>query len=374
MNVSDSTVFQKYFLPGFIFQSVIIAGGYGTGREIVEYFLRFGPLGGLLGMLVTTALWSLLLALIFEFARIFRAFDYRTFFRALLGRYWFLFEIVYLLYLLIVLAVIGSAAGILLRDNFGLPYLSGVIVMFVVVGYLTFRGSRLIERFLSFWSFLLYGVYAALLIAALVKFGPDIQDQLRQGVVRNGWPMGAVKYAVYNLGNIAAVFFCLHHIESRKEAVTAGLLAGLIGILPGCLFYISVCGLHPAILTEEIPAVFLLQKAGVSVILIAFQIILFGTLIESGTAFIHSVNERIHSVLRTRGKSMRAWHRSAVAVGMLLVAVSFSTVGIIGLIAGGYGAASWAFLAIFILPLLMTGFVKIRNASGSQVAPGKETR
>ena len=361
MKILNSKIFQKYLLPGFVFQSVIIAGGYGTGREIVEYFLRFGPLGGLLGMLVTTAIWSLILALIFEFARVFRAFDYRTFFHSLLGRFWFLFEIVYLLYLLIVLAVIGSAAGILLRDNFGLPYLSGVIVMFLVVGYLTFKGSRLIEKCLSVWSFLLYGVYAALLIAALVKFGPQIQTQLEQGLIRSGWSLGAIKYAVYNLGNIAAVFFCLHHIETRKEAVTSGLLAGVIGILPGCLFYISICGLHPAILTQEIPAVFLLQKAGVPIILIAFQIILFGTLIESGTAFIHSVNERIQSVLRNRGKSMQAWHRSVVAVGMLLIAVSFSTMGIIGLIAKGYGAASWAFLAIFILPLLTIGLDKIRR-------------
>ena len=39
-----------YLLPGFIFQSVVIAGGYGTGRELVEFFLTQGPLGGLLGI------------------------------------------------------------------------------------------------------------------------------------------------------------------------------------------------------------------------------------------------------------------------------------------------------------------------------------
>ncbi len=30
------SLFQRYLLPGFIFQSVVIAGGYGTGRELVE--------------------------------------------------------------------------------------------------------------------------------------------------------------------------------------------------------------------------------------------------------------------------------------------------------------------------------------------------
>ncbi len=33
------STFQRYLLPGFVFQSVVIAGGYGTGRELVELSL-----------------------------------------------------------------------------------------------------------------------------------------------------------------------------------------------------------------------------------------------------------------------------------------------------------------------------------------------
>jgi hypothetical protein len=28
--------FKKYLLPGLVFQSVVIAGGYGTGRELAD--------------------------------------------------------------------------------------------------------------------------------------------------------------------------------------------------------------------------------------------------------------------------------------------------------------------------------------------------
>ena len=47
-----STLFQRIFLPGFLFQSVMIGGGYATGRELVEFFLSAGPMEGLLGLLV----------------------------------------------------------------------------------------------------------------------------------------------------------------------------------------------------------------------------------------------------------------------------------------------------------------------------------
>lgn len=43
------TAWRAYLVPAGVFQSLMIGGGYGTGREVVEYFSRFGFLGGLLG-------------------------------------------------------------------------------------------------------------------------------------------------------------------------------------------------------------------------------------------------------------------------------------------------------------------------------------
>ena len=43
-------IFRRILMPGLILQSVMIGGGYATGREIVEFFLVLGPTGGLLAM------------------------------------------------------------------------------------------------------------------------------------------------------------------------------------------------------------------------------------------------------------------------------------------------------------------------------------
>jgi len=344
MKFLSGSFFKKYLLPGFVFQSVVIAGGYGTGRELVEYFLNYGPSGGLLGMfLVTTVIWSILLAVSFEFSRKFRAYNYRTFFNKLLGPFWYVFEILYVVLLLIVLGVIGSAAGVLLRDNFKIPYIFGVIIMLAAIGFFTFKGNRMIERFLSSWSILLYIIYGFFLIGALVKFGPQIQKNFSSGVILTNWPLGGFKYALYNLGVIPAILFCVRHIKTRKEAISAGLLGGLIGILPGFLFYISVVGFYPAVLPEEIPARFILQKIGSPILLISFQIVLFGTLIETGTGFIHAVNERIQSTLQAKGKEFPQWQRPLVAIILLLIGIGISTFGLINLIAKGYGSISWGF-------------------------------
>jgi uncharacterized membrane protein YkvI len=145
----NSRTFRKYLLPGFVFQSVVIAGGYGTGRELVEFFLGYGPLNGLLAMLlISTVIWSAVCAASFEFARIFRAYDYRSFFKNLLGKGWFTFEICYFAQLALVLAVIAAAAGSILQETFRLPYAVGVIGIMAAVGLLVFKGSTTIARVL----------------------------------------------------------------------------------------------------------------------------------------------------------------------------------------------------------------------------------
>ncbi len=118
----NSRFFRVYIVPGAVFQSVMVGGGYGTGREIVEYFTSYGALGGLLGLGIAFASLALVLALTFEFSRLFRVYDYRNFFKRLLGRGWVTFEVLIILQFLLVLAVLASAAGNILSDNFGMPY------------------------------------------------------------------------------------------------------------------------------------------------------------------------------------------------------------------------------------------------------------
>jgi len=143
MAIEKVSFFRKYFVPGLIFQSVLIGGGYGTGREIIEYFMKYGTLGGILGMfLLTLVLWALMLAVTFEFSRKFKHYDYRSLLLDLLGRFWLVFEIIFIVLLIVVLAVIGSASGVLFRDFLGFPYIVGVGIMFAAVGFSNFQRQR----------------------------------------------------------------------------------------------------------------------------------------------------------------------------------------------------------------------------------------
>ena len=105
--------FRIYLLPGLVLQSVIVAGGYGTGREVVEYFTRHGIQTAWTGFLVAFLSFALVFCLCLELSRRFKVYDYRRFFHILLGRAWFLFEIVLITMFMLVLAVIGSALSLI---------------------------------------------------------------------------------------------------------------------------------------------------------------------------------------------------------------------------------------------------------------------
>jgi uncharacterized membrane protein YkvI len=354
--------YKKYLLPGFIAQSVMIAGGYGTGRELVEYFVQYGPTGGLMGMGLTTVLWAVFFALSFEFARVFKAYDYRSFFEKLIGKAWVLYEAAFIVLLFLIMGVVGAASGSILKDSFGLPPLVGSGIFLIFVAYLTYSGSKIIEVALSWWSYVLYAVYIIFLVVGLSRFGDVISANFAADIVKPGWQMGGFKYAFYNIAVVSTVLFSLNYLETRREALISGVVAALICIAPAILFYIVTVGFYPDVLKMEIPANGIIARLGIRFLLPLWLIVLFGTMIETGVGFFHSINERINSTLvAKRGKGMSNVARGLVGAGLALIGLAISNFGLIGLIAQGYGTISWVFFILQGVALFTIGIYKIRQ-------------
>lgn len=356
---SPLPLLKQLILPGLVFQSVVIAGGYGTGRELVEFFLSLGPRAGLLGIAVATVVWSVVAAATFEFARLTGSYDYRAFMRRLMGPAAPLYEIAYLAMLFLVLAVVAAAAGEIVRDTFGLPYALGVGGMMALVGFLTLKGSELIERFLTMWSLLLYATYAVFAGWAAARFGPQMAGLLAEPAGDAEWMVSGIRYAGYNIGILPAVLFALRGHRSRRITVGAGLLVGPLAMIPAALFYVALLAAYPDVLDRAVPAGAVLDALGSRPFLLLFQVVLLGTLVETGTGLIHAVNERVAHAVEARGGAFPTWGRPAMAVALLAGGSALSAFGLVGLIARGYGLMTWVFLLVFVLPVVTLGAARV---------------
>jgi len=355
-----ASMFKRLLLPGLVFQSICIAGGYGTGRELAEFFLKYGPLGGLLGLLIpATIVISVGSAIAYELARVTRSYDYRRFLMQLMGRGWFLYEIAFLFSVIIILAVVSAALGSLVSESFGVSDIVGTASLLLAIAFLAFKGTKLIEGVMSAWSFVLYAVYVCIFVSSMLTFGNMLDDSFAAPVDSDGWFLSGLRYGSLQLSMVPAILFAATHIDTRRDAVIAGLLTGPLFLIPAVLFFIAMSPHYPAIMERPVPVNYILELLDQRWLQLAFVIMLIGTFIETGTGMIHAFNERIAGALQAIGKDLPSRYRAAIAIGLLAVALLVSRFGLIDLIAVGYGTLTWVYMLILILPLFTIGLWKI---------------
>lgn len=361
-----SNWFQRFLLPGFALKAVIIGGGYATGRELAEYFVPSGPWGGLSAMLLATLVWSVVAALTFALARKLGAYDYRAFFKGLLGPGWVAFEVAYLIFVVLILAVFGAAAGAIGAATFGWPELAGTALLAVSIVAVTAWGTGVVEQMFKYVSILLYTVYGLFLVLALASFGGLIGQGFADAPPPSaGWMAGGLTYATYNIVGAVVILPVLRHLTSQRDAVVAGLIAGPLSMLPAILFFVAMMAFYPAIGTETLPSDFLLRQMTVPGFHVLFQVMIFAALLESGAGAVHAINERISGAVEGRGRPPLTTGTRAIIGAVILTGCMFvaGEVGLVDLIASGYRFLAWLFLAVFVLPLITIGTWRLLRPS-----------
>lgn len=361
--------FGKFVLPGIILQSVMIGGGYATGREIVEYGAKYGALGWLSG-LGTFLGFAVIAALTYELIRLTKAYDFKTFMKTIGGPLWIVFDIVYLLFMVVIIAVMASATGNIVEQTLGLNYWVGVVAITVVVAILNFYGSRLIERFETLGTVALYAGYIIFAVLVIGTFGKNISTVFANhdtsfigGSVSAGKALwSGVLYCAYNLVVMPATFFTIERQTRRVESVVSGIIGGVLATIPWFLTYFAVMCFYPNpdVLGASVPWLAMMQGTAGPVVIAIFGIVMGWTLIETSTGIIHAALERVNNGLKEAHKPPMTGKQQAILTIIVLVgSMVLSKVGIIDLIATVYNALSYAFLAIYVLPLITVGVYKI---------------
>jgi uncharacterized membrane protein YkvI len=367
--MSSPSRFERWLLPGFAFEAVAVGGGYATGRELAEFFLPSGPWGGLLAIGLAMLIWSVVCVATFLFARATASHDYRTFFRNLLGPFWVAFEATYVVLLVLILAVLGAAAGEIGAAMIGWPTLAGAVALTLAVAVATAYGNIGVERVFKYASIFVYLVYFAFLFFAVTRFGERIAAGFAVPFQTDGWAVAGVTYASYNLVAAVAILAVVRHLTSSRDAVVAGLLVGPLAMLPAIFFFVCMIGWMPEIAGVALPSDFMLSRLDVPALRILFQLMIFVALLDTGVGCIHAVNERIARTLAERHRELTPVARLLITAGLLVGSIFVAErFGLVALIAKGYRAIAWMFLAVYILPLMTWGVWRLWNGRASRVA------
>lgn len=363
--------YAKYILPGVLLQSVLIGGGYATGREIYSYGAKFGAMGWISGLTIGIG-FALFAFLTFEICRIYKVYDYKNYIRQVIGPLWPVMDILTVLIAIVLIAVMAAATGSIF-EQVGLPNILGSVVIVFLCGLLNFKGSKVIEKFESVGTVLLYGGYILFTIIVLVKKGgniPQVFAAMDTSAVGGSVTLPlciwtGILYVAYNINAIPIGMFSLTRQTKRKETLVSGIIAGLLMVIPWFLSYFAMMCFYgdTSIVGADVATPWMeMIKAvnGGPVLLGLFSLVMGWTLVETATGCIHMIIDRFDVALAERGNAkMSDRKRGLITVATLIAALLLSRIGVVTLIEKGYSYLSYGFILFYLLPTLIIGGYKI---------------
>ena len=373
MNISRKTL-RRIFLPAIIFQSVGMGGAFATGREIVQYMARFGTLG-----IIPIAIYLVSLAIfgsiIYEFARMFDLYDYKSLLEGLIGRFWPIFEILYIILSVLFMASFLSAGGIVLQKTIGISGFWASVGFAIFIAGILYYGRSVIERFSTVGTILIYIVFVVMFLAILSQRWGHVVTVFSTGntsyvsdisivsVVKSG-----ILYSGYTLIVFIPVLFTIDELESRRQAFLTGTLSSVLLNIPVLLTYLSVMGYYPdeSIVDAPLPWFSMLQEYGSNILIGLYILVLSLTFIETGVGYVHSIVDRINENLKENNyafledrSALSARQRGLFAGAVILSSLLLSRFGIIAIVSQGYSIMAYLFIGVFAFPLLTVGLVSI---------------
>ena len=233
-----------------------------------------------------------------------------------------------------------------------------------------FFGDALIERFETWGTVLLYAgyiIFSGMVIInghdniTRVMATSDMSYTGETGIIPVLW-IGVIYVADY-LCVYPAPMGSLKRQEARKQCVVSGLLAGVLMTIPWFLTYFSLMSFYPSeeVLGAQIPwLVMMISIDAPAICSVAFGVVMGWSLFETSSGVIHALLGRINvGLAEINKKELDSKKQAVITVVILVSACLMSKFGIIALIEKGYTAISYAFMVLYLVPILTIGVYKI---------------
>ena len=338
---------QLYLVTPAVYAAVIMGGGYGTGREVVEYFSQFGAGPGLLAIASSALAFFLILFSSFEVVRRTNQHDYRSFFKVILGRFWWLYEVLYPLLFVLVIGVISASVVEISQDRLSLSPALSLSTLLVAVLLMTLVGKNFIEGFLTAWTGFMYCVFAVFL---WVMWPNTLDLSLQAGT--NGsiadWLGSGLLYAGYNAAIFPVLLYAVRGLQTLQQSALVAALTSAAICLPAVLFHLSYQLDSGDVLLASLPNYYMVTHYGSNALILVFSVALVGTLVETALGLVQGIIERLE---HAQEHALSPKFKSIIVFALLSSGALAGKLGVVALIAQGYGALSVALILVYVVPV-----------------------
>ncbi|MBS2968566.1 hypothetical protein J9317_07325 [Metabacillus sp. KIGAM252] len=319
----------------FVYVGTVVGAGFATGKEIVEFFTRFGA-AGTIGILLAGSLFIHLGTKLMVIASRIQAPSFKEMNIYLLGRHaGQAVNAVMLLLLFGVTSVMVSGAGAIFEERLGLPASIGVLISIVLTLMIMAKGLHGVVGVNMLVVPMLLLLSLVVLTSAITEGGANaVFTGMR--LFDHGWAVSSVCYAAYNLGLAQAVLVPLAAEIKDEEVLKKG------GRLGGLILMIIMLGSHLALLFVPGAVKFEVPMAEVmntvfSAAYYLYVLVIFGEVLTSIIGNLYGMERLLSQFIRVPRMGMIAiilavcFFLSFIGYGKLISAI-YPVIGYISLL------------------------------------------
>jgi uncharacterized membrane protein YkvI len=332
----------KSFQVACVYIGTVVGAGFASGREIYQFFVRFGNLG-YIAILLTTLMFAWFGFQMMNLGRILSAKSYRDVNAFLFGR-WFshIVDTLSLLMLFGVTVAMLAGAGELFKERLGIQFMVGVVVTVVIAFFTLMRGITGILESNTIIVPIMIGfvVYAFMHTISHVGLPKAMISSTNLSHATSIVPMlvSAVIYSALNIGLSASVLIPLGAQINDEMVLKRGAMMGAAGL--GCMLVFVAFTLFayaPDVFTFEVPMGYVASKLG-SVIQWGYVFVLWGEIFSTLVGNVYGLS----SQMTGRSQSLMTLYTGS----LLFIAVLCSQIGFSNLVAYGYTIFGWVSLLL----------------------------
>ena len=276
-----------------VYVGTVVGAGFATGREIVEFFSRFGFIG-LVGMLMAGYMLIFLGTKIMVISAKIKAKSYEEFNEFLFGKSIGKFiNIITLFMLLGVSAVMLAGAGAVFEEQLGLNKMAGIVLTIILSFVVMAVGTKALFAVNTFVVPLMIG-FCLILFLLSIKLPTFMEQLLYIPYVQDGWSavISPFSYTAFNLSLAQAVLVPIaSEIKDIKTIKRGGMLGGAALTVILITSHMTLVML-PNVAAYEIPMAIIMRALAPGLFWI-YVLIIYGEIFTSVIGNIYGLEKQI---------------------------------------------------------------------------------
>jgi uncharacterized membrane protein YkvI len=338
--------------------------GFASGTQEVAFFLSHTWYSAFLPF-VSMGILAIAYYITLELTREFDIRNYRQWSDKIYSPYQKVFSIVweicYLAVGFIATSACLAAGGELLLQKLGIPYYIGIVIVFVIVTLICMYGAKAVIAASTTMSVCLIIMVVIVTILGIASGWDNTKQAIANKVIYTSsgeaiWRMFV--YAGYQCTFIGTLVAVSETVVTKSNSRNSAIVGWLINAVMLTLVCVMLMGYMPAVKTEALPTLYVVDHVGSPVIQILYSVILFVALVSTAVCCVYGPTKKFSMQFKFGTEKSRS---AVVCITYMILALALSTVGLLTLVQKGYYYVGIANIPFTICAAIFIGAYKLKK-------------